>query len=260
VRRPLLLVLLAVMALGAGCGGRSSSSGGSSGAGGTLTVFAASSLTDAFTSLGKTFGQQHPGWKVRFEFLGSDQLAAQIEQGDAADVFAAASTKYPEQLQGEKLLGPTKNFATNTLVLAVPPDNPAGITSVSNLGNAKLIVGDPAVPIGAYTLQVLGNLGIDPASLNIVSKEQKTTDIVSKLELGESDAGFIYTSDATSAGDKLKSIELPAQAQATATYPIGVVTGSKNTTAGQQWIDLVLSAAGQRVLTGDGFGPAPSTS
>lgn len=260
-RRALLTGLLAAVALAAGCGGSSSSSGGSSGgSGGTLTVFAASSLTDAFTKLGQTFQQQHPGWKVRFEFLGSDQLAAQIEQGDPADVFAAASPKYPEQLQGEKLLGPTKDFATNTLVLAVPPDNPAGITSVRNLGKAKLIVGDPAVPIGAYTLQVLGNLGIDPSTLNIVSQEQKTTDIVSKLELGEGDAGFIYTSDAKTAGDKLKSIQLPAEAQATATYPIGVVTSSKNAKAGQQWIDLVMSQTGQQVLTADGFGPAPSSS
>ena len=260
--RWLLAALLAAIAVAAGCGGSSSESGaGSSGAGGgTLTVFAASSLTDAFTRLATTFQQQHPGWKVRFEFLGSDQLAAQIEQGDPADVFAAASTKYPEQLQGEKLLEPTKDFATNTLVLAVPPDNPAHITSVHTIGNAKLIVGDPAVPVGSYTLQVLGNLGIDPADLNIVSQEQKTTDIVSKLELGEGDAGFIYTSDATTAGDKLKSIELPAEAQATATYPIGIVTDSKNREAAQQWIDLVLSDAGQQVLTGDGFGPAPSSS
>jgi molybdate transport system substrate-binding protein len=257
--RALLAGLLGAVVLAAGCGGSSSSSGGSSG-GGTLTVFAASSLTDAFTTLGQTFQARHPGWTVRFEFLGSDQLAAQIEQGDPADVFAAASPTYPEQLQGEKLLGPTKDFATNTLVLAVPPDNPAGITSVRDLGNAKLIVGDPAVPIGAYTLQVLGNLGIDPADLNIVSQEQKTTDIVSKLELGEGDAGFIYTSDAKSAGDKLKSVALPAQAQATATYPIGAVTGSENAEAAQQWIDLVMSRTGQRVLTGDGFGPAPSSS
>jgi molybdate transport system substrate-binding protein len=107
---------------------------------------------------------------------------------------------------------------------------------------------------------VLGNLGIDPADLNIVSQEQKTTDIVSKLELGEGDAGFIYTSDARTAGDKLKSIQLPAAAQATATYPIGIVTSSKNAKAGQQWIDLVMSQTGQQVLTADGFGPAPSSS
>jgi len=243
----------------AGCGSDSGAGVSSARSGGTLTVFAASSLTDAFTKLGSVFQLQHPGWEVRFEFLGSDQLAAQIEQGDPADVFAAASPRYPQQLQADHLLGATTNFATNTLVLAVPPDNPAGITSVRNLGNAKLVVADPAVPIGAYTLTVLANLGIDPSSLNIVSQEQKTTDIVAKLELGEVDAGFIYTSDATTAGSKLKTIPLPASAQATATYPVAVMTGSANPKAAQQWIDLVTSAQGQRVLTGDGFGPAPSS-
>ena len=261
MRPRLALAAVALMALLAtACGGGSSSSGGSSGGGGgTLTVFAASSLTDAFMKLGATFERQHPGWKVRFEFLGSDQLAAQIEQGDPADVFAAASTKYPEQLQGEKLLGDTTDFASNTLVLAVPPDNPAGITSVNDLGNAKLVIGDPSVPIGSYTEQVLGNLGIDLNGLNVVSREQKVTDIVAKLELGEADAGFIYTSDATTAGNKLKSIDLPVKAQATAMYPIGIVTGSKNAKAAQQWIDLVMSPQGQTVLTDDGFGPAPSS-
>jgi molybdate transport system substrate-binding protein len=244
--------------LAAGCGGGSGSSGSAASGGGTLTVFAASSLTDAFTKLAATYQRQHPGWKVQLNLLGSDQLAAQIEQGDPADVFATASSKYPQQLQGEHLLGQTSNFATNTMVLAVPPDNPAGITSVTKLGSAKLIVGDPAVPVGAYTATVLANLGIDPGSLNIVSREQKTTDIVAKLELGEADAGFIYTSDAKTAGDKLKTIPLPAAAQATAIYPVGIVTGSANAKAAQQWIDLVLSPAGQRVLTGDGFGPAPS--
>jgi molybdate transport system substrate-binding protein len=262
VRSRLLLVVLALL-VAAGCGsssGSGSSSGGSSAlSGGRLVVFAASSLIDAFPKIATTFQQQHPGWKVEFEFLGSDQLAAQIEQGDPADVFAAASTKCPEQLQSQNLLGKTTNFATNTLVLATPADNPAGITSVNNIGNAKLVVGDPSVPIGAYTLTVLDNLGIKPSSLNIVSQEAKVTDIVTKLELGEADAGFIYTSDAKTAGDKLKSFRLPASAQATATYPIGIVTGSKNAKAAQQWIDLVMSPQGQQVLVSDGFGPAPSS-
>lgn len=258
-RLPLLGLALLIAA---GCGGGSgsgSSSGGSSASGGKLVVFAASSLIDAFPRIATTYQQQHPGWKVGFEFIGSDQLAAQIEQGDPADVFAAASTRYPEQLQGQNLLGKTTDFATNALVLATPADNPAGITSVNDIGSAKLVVGDPSVPIGAYTLTVLDNLGINPSSLNIVSQEAKVTDIVTKLELGEADAGFIYTSDARTAGDKLKTFQLPATAQATATYPIGIVTGSKNAKAAQQWIDLVMSPQGQQVLVGDGFGPAPSS-
>ncbi len=261
MRSRLLLALALLVASGCGSGSGSGSSGGGSTAPsrGKLVVFAASSLIDAFPEIATTYQQQHPGWKVDFEFLGSDQLAAQIEQGDPADAFAAASTKYPEQLQGENLIGKTTNFATNTLVLATPADNPAGITSVHDIGNAKLVVGDPSVPIGAYTLTVLDNLGIKPSSLNIVSQEAKVTDIVTKLELGEADAGFIYTSDAKAAGDKLKTFQLPASAQAIATYPIGIVTGSKNAKAAQQWIDLVMSPQGQQVLVRDGFGPAPSS-
>lgn len=259
MRSRLLLVVLALLvATGCGSGSGSSSGGSSAPSGGRLVVFAASSLIDAFPKIATTYQQQHPGWKVEFEFLGSDQLAAQIEQGDPADVFAAASTRYPEQLQSQNLLGKTTNFATNTLVLATPADNPAGITSVNSLGNAKLVVGDPSVPIGAYTLTVLDNLGIKPSSLNIVSQEAKVTDIVTKLELGEADAGFIYTSDAKTAGDKLKSFKLPASAQATATYPIGIVTDSKNAKAAQQWIDLVNSPQGQAVLKQFGFGAAPT--
>jgi molybdate transport system substrate-binding protein len=240
-----------------GCGGSGASS---SGGGGTLTVFGAASLTNAFTDLAKTYQSQHPGWKVRLSFAGSDALAAQIEQGVGADVYAAASPKYPQQLRGEDLLGHTQDFATNTLVLIVPAGNPAGISAVGDISNgAKLVVGDPAVPIGSYTETVLANLGIDPSSLDVVSREPAVTSILQKVELGEADAGFVYVTDAKSAGDKVKQIPLPAAAQATAVYPIGIVSGSKQREAAQQWIDLVTSSRGQQTLTGYGFGPAPSS-
>ena len=122
---------------GGGCGGGDSSGGGSSGAstpkGGTLNVFAAASLTEAFTKLAETYQSAHPGWKVQLNFAGSGQLAAQIEQGVPADVFAAASPKYPEELQAKNLLGDTTDFATNTLIVAVPAGNPAGIRTVHDL-------------------------------------------------------------------------------------------------------------------------------
>ena len=205
------LLLAAPAMLAAGCGSSSSANGSSAAQGGTLNVFAASSLTEAFTELAPTFESQNPGWKVRLNFLGSDELAAQIEQGIDADVYAAASAKYPEQLQGEKMLGDTTDFATNTLVLITPKDNPAGIHSVQDLTKgAKLVVGDPAVPIGSYTETVLANLGIDPSSLNIVSKEDKVKGIATKVSLGEADAGFVYTSDANALGDSVNVIELPA--------------------------------------------------
>jgi molybdate transport system substrate-binding protein len=257
----MLGVLLAAVLAAAGCGGGDSSGGGSSApGGGTLNVFAAASLTEAFTQLAQTYESDHPGWTVRLNFAGSDQLAAQIEQGVPADVYAAASPKYPAELQGKDLLGDTTNFATNSLILIVPPSNPAHITSVEDLKKgAKLVVGDPAVPVGSYTETVLENLGISDSDLHIVSKEQDVKSVLSKVELGEADAGFVYVTDALSAGDKVKQLELPASAEATATYPIGIVSASKQTEAAQQWIDLVTGPDGQKVLHDLAFGPPPST-
>jgi molybdate transport system substrate-binding protein len=249
----------------AGCGGGSSGSGSSAGASGssshTLTVDAASSLTGAFTDLAKTFSQQHPGWKVASNFAGTDQLAAQVEQGQRADVFAGASPKYPEELQSKKLLGPTENFATNTLVVVVPASNPAGITSYKDLvtKRPKLVVGDPTVPIGSYTEKVLGNLGIDESQLNIVSKEVDVKSVVAKVTTGAADAGFVYVTDALAAGSQVKQITLPATAQATATYPIGILSDSSNEQAAKWWINLVMSSTGQAELKKLGFGAPPSS-
>jgi molybdate transport system substrate-binding protein len=243
------------------CGGSSSGSGGSGGStGGTLYVDAASSLTNAFTKLASTYQAAHPGWTVKLDFDGSDVLEAQILQHAPADVYAAASPKYPQILQGKKLLGATKNFATNTLVLVTPKSDPAHIETYQDLtkGSPKIVVGDPAVPLGSYTEEVLGNLGIDETKLHIVSKEQNAEDVLAKLTSGEADAGFVYVTDALSQKSKLKEISFPASADATATYPIGIVSYSKNTKAAQQWIDLVMSAQGQSVLKQYGFGAAPT--
>jgi molybdate transport system substrate-binding protein len=261
--RTVLAVLLAAVLAAAGCGGGDSPGGGSGGSsaprGGTLDVFAAASLTEAFTQLARSYESAHPGWTVRLNFAGSDQLAAQIEQGVPADVYAAASPKYPEELQGKNLLGDTTDFATNSLILIVPPGDPAGIASVDDLKKgAKLVVGDPAVPVGSYTETVLANLGISDSDLNIVSREQDVKSVLSKVELGEADAGFVYVTDALSAGDKVKQLQLPAAAQATATYPIGIVSASTQTEAAQQWIDLVTGPDGQKVLRHLAFGPPPS--
>jgi|tagenome__1003787_1003787.scaffolds.fasta_scaffold20739472_2 molybdate transport system substrate-binding protein len=263
-RRTVLGILAGAVLAAAGCGGGDSSGGGSSGsstpAGGTLNVFAAASLTEAFTQLAQTYQSDHPGWTVKLNFAGSDQLAAQIEQGVPADVYAAASPKYPEELQAKDLLGDTTDFATNSLILIVPPSNPAHVTSVDDLTKgAKLVVGDPAVPVGSYTETVLENLGISDSDLNIVSKEQDVKSVLSKVELGEADAGFVYVTDALSAGDKVKQLKLPAAAQAPAVYPIGIVSSSKQTQAAQQWIDLVTGPDGQKVLQDLAFGPPPST-
>jgi molybdate transport system substrate-binding protein len=254
------LVLVTALAAAA-CGG-SSAGGGSAGggSGGTVNVFAAASLVNAFGTLAKTYEQRHPGWNVRLNLAGTDQLEAQVLQHAPADVFAGASPKYPEILQAKKLLGATTDFASNSLVLVTPKSNPAHITSPAGLtrGAPKIVVADPAVPLGSYTEQVLGNLGIDENALHIVSKEQNAEDVLAKLTSGEADAGFVYVTDARSQRSKLHEIRLPAAAQATATYPIGIVSYSTNTKAAQQWINLVTSAQGQSVLKRYGFGPPPT--
>ncbi len=255
---------VAVVLAATACGGSSSggSSAGSSGgsSGGTLYVAAAASLSNAFPKLVTMYEGAHPGWTVKTNFDGSDVLEAQILQHAPADVYAAASPKYPQILQGKNLLGKTTNFATNTLVLVTPKSNPAHINSPQDLtkGSPKIVVADPAVPLGSYTAEVLTNLGIDESKLHIVSKEQNATDVLAKLTSGEADAGFVYVTDALSEQSKLHEIHLPASANATAIYPIGIVSYSKNTKAAQQWIDLVMSAQGQAVLQQFGFGPAPT--
>lgn len=249
------------VALAAGCGG----SGLGTGSGGTqshtLTVDAASSLTGAFTDLETTFRKQHPGWTVTLNLAGSDQLAAQVEAGQRADVFAGASPKYPEELQAKNLLGATTDFATNTLVLVVPAANPAHLSSVADLAasHAKLVVGDPAVPLGAYTETVLGNLGIAASSLNVVSQEPDAKSVLAKVQSGAADAAFVYVTDALSAGSQVMQITLPAAAQATAVYPIGVLSGSPNAKAAKWWVDLVTGPAGQAELKKLGFGAPPSS-
>jgi molybdate transport system substrate-binding protein len=248
----------------AGCGSSSSSSSttssSSAASGGTLNVFAAASLVNAFGKLKAMFQTAHPGWTVNLNLAGSDQLAAQIEQGAPCDVFAAASPRFPEQLQSEGKLGATSNFATNTLVLVTPKSNPAHVNSVADLKKgAKLVVADPAVPLGTYTETVLGNLGINDSQLHIVSKEQDAEAVLSKITLGEADAGFVYVTDALSQTGKLKEIQLPASAQATAIYPIGIIKGTKNAKVAQQWIDLVTGSQGQAVLESYGFGAPPSS-
>ena len=260
MRRGRSTAAVALAMLAAGCGGGSGA--GSSGSGGhTLTVDAASSLSGAFTDLSAAFTQRHPGWTVTLNLAGSDQLAAQVEAGQRADVFAGASPKYPEELRARHLLGSTANFATNTLVLVVPASNPAHIASVADLvrTHAKLVIGDPTVPLGAYTQTVLANLGIAEPSLDVVSQEPDAKSVIAKITTGAADAAFVYVTDALAAGSQVRQIRLPAAAQATAVYPIGVVSGSRNTEAARWWVDLVTGPAGQAELRKLGFGAPPSS-
>ena len=246
----LCLVVLAAfsafaVAAGAGSAGPARTRAG-------LTVLAASSLSDVFPKIDPA---------NRYSFGGSDVLAAQIEQGAPADVFAAASPKYPEQLFQKGLVLKPVVFATNRLVLVTPTSNPAGIRTVYDLckPGVKIDVGDKAVPIGSYTRQMLTNLGLQCVMTHVVSNEQNVRDILTKVSLGEADAGFVYITDARTVPGTVKTLFLPGWAQPHVKYEIAVLKSSSNQTAAAAFIAKVLSKQGQKLLKAAGFGGPKGT-
>jgi molybdate transport system substrate-binding protein len=220
---------------------------------GRLTVFAAASLTDVLPKIDA---------RPRYGFAGSDVLAAQIQQGAPADVFAAASPKYPELLYKQGLVQKPIQFATNTLVLVVPKANPAHIRTVDDLTRpgVKIVVGDPAVPVGSYTRTVLGNLGIAAAVLeNVVSEETDVRGVLGKVALGEADAGFVYVTDAKTVRGKVKVIALRESAQPHVVYEVAVVKSSRHLQAAYRYVTRLIRPAAQRELERAGFSPRPKT-
>ncbi len=244
-RRLIVLGLLAAALTAPGSGvARSDGSG-------RLTVFAAASLTDVFPRLDPL---------PRYGFAGSDQLSFQIQQGAPADVFAAASPKYPELLYKQGLVEKPVQFATNTLVLVVPRSNPAAIRTVDDLTRpgVKLVLGDPSVPVGSYTRTVLANLGIAAAVLkNVVSQETDVRDVLGKVALGEADAGFVYVTDVRSVKGKVGVIAIRASAQPRVVYEAAVVKGSRHRQAAYRFLTRLIRPAAQSVLRHYGFGPRP---
>ena len=273
IRTLMMTTAVVAVTVAALCGCGSSTTGSTTAAGtgespqsASLTVFAAASLKNVFPQIAAAFQKTHGGAQFSFNFAGTDTLTAQIEQGAPADVFAGASTKYGDELAGKGLIQTPQSFATNRLVLIVPAANPAGISSLTDLTRpgVKLVVGDATVPIGTYTRKVLGNLdttygaGYSAKVLeNVVSNAQDVSSIVGSVELGEADAGIVYVTDALAAGSKVKSIGLPASAQAVATYPIAVVNASKHASLGEQFATFVLGPEAQALLKQAGFGPPP---
>jgi molybdate transport system substrate-binding protein len=218
---------------------------------GEITVFAAASLTNVLPRI-----DAH----AKYGFAGSDQLAFQIQQGAPADVFAAASPKYPELLYKQGLVEKPVAFATNTLVLIVPTSNPARIRTVDDLAKpgVKLVVGDPSVPVGAYTRTVLKNLGISDAVLkNVVSEETDVRGVLTKVALGEADAGFVYVTDARTVRGKVAVIAIRAAAQPQVVYEAAVVKSSKYKRADYAFLTRLIRPAAQRVLRSYGFGARP---
>jgi molybdate transport system substrate-binding protein len=242
-------VLVSALALaGAGLPAGSSAQHGSSG---RLTVFAAASLTGVFPKIDA---------RPRYAFAGSDVLALQIQQGAPADVFAAASPKYPDLLYKQGLVQKPIQFATNTLVLVLPKSNPAQIHTVDDLTKpgVKIVIGDPSVPVGSYTRAVLSNLGISAAVLkNVVSQETDVRSVLGKVALGEADAGFVYITDARTVPGKVKVIAIRESAQPHVVYEVAVVKSSPHLQAAYRYVTRLIRAAAQLQLERAGFGSRP---
>jgi molybdate transport system substrate-binding protein len=240
--RAIPLALVVVLICGCGNGGTGGGEGN-----GNATVFAAASLTEVFPKIDPA---------ATYNFAGSDDLATQITEAAPADVFAAASPKYPDQLAEDGLVEKPEVFATNELVLIVPKDNPANIRSVDDLSNpdVKLVVGAEGVPIGDYTRIVLENMGATDVLDQVVSEEDDVKGVVSKVSLGEADAGFVYVTDVKPVEDKVTAVELPEEAQAVVEYEIAVVRDAPHGDAAQQFVDRVLGDEGQSELRAAGFG------
>ena len=227
----------------------------------TIIVYAGSSLTGAFTSIATAFGQQN-NVTVKFNFGGSDTLVTQMAQGAPADVFASANTAQMNIAVSKGLIAGTPQvFARNRLVVIVPKNNPKHLYSLPDLGQpgVNLVLADPTVPVGKYAraaLQVMANdaaFGPDFLSrvtANIKSNELDDKSVVTKVQLGEADAGIVYSTDVTS---QVGSIAIPAPYNQIAVYPIAVTKGSHNAAMAQKFVNYVLSSAGQSVLNQDGF-------
>jgi molybdate transport system substrate-binding protein len=231
------LAVLAVLAL-ASCGGGDDSE--------RPTVFAAASLTEVLEAL-------EPD--ARFNFAGSDELATQIREGARADVYAAASPRYPAELREEGLVEEPQVFARNRLVIVVPADNPAAVSDLGDLARPglKLVVGAEGVPIGDYTRTVLERARRTDVLANVVSREEDVKGVLGKVALGEADAGFVYATDARAAGDDVRSVELPAGVQADVEYPVAVVAGTPRRAAAEAFVERLLGADGREALREAGF-------
>jgi molybdate transport system substrate-binding protein len=220
---------------------------GGSGSGGRLTVFAASSLTGVLQPLATD---------ARFNFAGSDELATQLREGARADVYAAATTRYPRQLFEEGTVARPRVFATNRLVLVVPADNPAHVDSVRDLRRpgVKLVVAQRGVPAGDYTRSVLAERGELRVLDRVVSEEHDVKGVVGKIALGEADAGFGYATDARAAGSDVRAIDLPGAAAASVRYAVAVVHDAEHAEEAQKFVERLLGAPGRAALRRAGFG------
>jgi molybdate transport system substrate-binding protein len=251
VKRSRLLALFCLLSLTliSGCGSSEQPAAQNT----KIMVFAAASLKQTFTEIGEQFKTDNPGASVEFSFAGSSDLVTQLTQGAQADVFASADTKNMDKAaQAGLLAGDPVNFASNTLTIAVAPDNPKKIASFKDLTQQGLnvVVCAPQVPCGSATQSVEQATGV---TLNPVSEESSVTDVLNKVTTGEADAGLVYVTDVIGAGDKVTAVAFPEAAGAVNTYPIAVLKGSKNPELARKFVDLVTGESGQKVLNAAGF-------
>lgn len=235
----------------------------------TLTVFAAASLTEAFTQLAEIFEGKNPDVQVEINFAGSQHLLEQMVNGAEVDVFASASKKYMDLAIKNGLVAPDEAefFVTNRLIVIFPKENPGGLEILDDLAKPglKLVLADEAVPVGKYSMEFLSKaiakpgfeVGYEDEVLaNVVSYEDNVKAIVAKVSMGEADAGIVYVSDITvKAAPTLGSIEIPDDLNSIASYPIATLANSKNVDLAAAWIDLILSAEGQAILAAHHFTP-----
>ena len=262
---PLLLALAAVAA--AACASNGSGSSATPGRpSGTITVFAAASLTDAFGAEAKAFEAAYPGTKVQFNFAGSPALRAQLDQGARADALATADVANMRQALDAGLVRDAgATFARNRLVVIVPRANPAHIASPADRARSgvKLVIAADGVPAGTYARQALDRMSGDPihgadfakrVERNVVSNEANVKGVVTKVQLGEADAGIVYETDVTPgiAGD-VSRIEIPDAYNVVATYPIAMTKEAGNPVTAQAFIDFLLAEQGQALLERYGF-------
>lgn len=245
--------------LAAGCGSTGDDSGGSGSGkapGGTVTVFAAASLTEAFGTIGKQFESAHPGTKVRFSFGGSDTLAQQINNGAPADVFASASPKTMQMVtSAHNAAGTPRTFVRNRLEIAVPPSNPAKIGGIKDLGDPKnkVVLCAATVPCGAAARKALKAAGV---KVTPVSDEKDVKAALTKVSLNEADAALVYRTDVKAAKGKVKGIDFPEASKAINSYPMVTVAKAPEPKLAKRFESYVLSSAGQKVLTAAGFDKA----
>lgn len=244
---------LAACGSSAGSGTASSSApSASSSVGGSITVFAAASLKDSFTAIGKAFEAANPGTTVTFNFGASSTLATQITQGAPADVFASASTKTMDTVTSAGAASDPTTFAVNTMEIATPNPQKVPVKTLSDLASAsvKTVVCQRDVPCGAAAVKLFeqNKLTVQP-----VSEEVDVKAVLTKVALGEADAGIVYVTDVKAAGDTVVGVEIPTDENVTTTYPIATITSSKNAATAAAFMAFVLSPDGRKVLSDAGF-------